>query len=70
MIPSDYSQFTFQTEPSIAVDPNDPDHLLVGMIDYNFPNMVSYSSIDGGATWKGRIEPNIPGRPLVLRATP
>ena len=53
LIPSDYSQFTFQTEPSIAVDPNDPDHLLVGMIDYNFPNMVTYSSIDGGATWEG-----------------
>ena len=53
LIPNDFSQFTFQTEPSIAVDPNDPDHLLVGMIDYNFPNMVTYSSIDGGATWEG-----------------
>ena len=25
LIPDDFSQFTFQTEPSIAVDPNDPD---------------------------------------------
>ncbi|MSQ21997.1 MAG: exo-alpha-sialidase [Dehalococcoidia bacterium] len=53
LIPTDFSSATYQTEPSLAVDPKDPDHILVGMIDYNFPNMVTYSSIDGGATWKG-----------------
>src|SRR3954470_22816935 len=34
--------FPLNTEPSIAVDPIDPDHLVVGVIDYNFPSMSSY----------------------------
>ena len=72
LVPNDFSQLPFQTEPSLAVDPKDPDHILVGMIDYNFPNMATYSSIDGGATWEGphparypRADVAVAGDPIV-----
>jgi len=42
-----------QTEPSIAVDPKNPQHLVLGEIDYNFPSMIAYVSMDGGQTWDG-----------------
>ena len=58
LITRDFSAATFQTEPSIAVNPNDPDHLILGTIDYNFPNVSSYVSIDGGVTWEGPFLPN------------
>src|SRR5215217_3168351 len=45
--------FPLNTEPSIAVDPRDPEHLVVGVIDYNFPSLSSYVSFDGGETWEG-----------------
>ena len=45
--------FPVQTEPHIAVDPFDPEHLVLGAIDYNFPSMSSYVSFDGGETWDG-----------------
>jgi len=45
--------FPIQTEPHLAVDPNDPEHLVLGTIDYNFPSMSSYVSFDGGETWDG-----------------
>jgi hypothetical protein len=45
--------FPLNTEPNIAVDPLDPDHLVVGVIDYNFPSLSSYVSFDGGETWEG-----------------
>lgn len=70
LIPTDFSQYTFQTEPSIAVDPKDPDHILVGMIDYNFPNMVTYSSIDAGATWQGPHSAKYPRRDLGAAGDP
>jgi hypothetical protein len=53
LITRDFSQSPFQTEPHLAVNPNDPDHLVVGVIDYNFPSVSSYASIDGGSTWEG-----------------
>ena len=70
LIPNDFSQFPFQTEPSIAVDPKDPDHILVGMIDYNFPNMATYSSIDGGATWEGPHQAKFPRKDLASAGDP
>ncbi len=70
LIPNDFSQYTYQTEPSLAVDPKDPDHILVGMIDYNFPNMVTYSSIDGGATWDGPHRANYPRQDLASAGDP
>jgi hypothetical protein len=45
--------FPLSTEPHIAVDPLDPEHLVIGTIDYNFPSMSSYVSFDGGETWEG-----------------
>ena len=53
LVTRDFSPAPFQTEPSLAVDPKDPEHILLGVIDYNFPGMTTYSSIDGGATWEG-----------------
>ncbi|MBI2172150.1 MAG: exo-alpha-sialidase [Chloroflexi bacterium] len=70
LIPSDFSSSPFQTEPSIAVDPRDPDHILVGLIDYNFPNMVTYSTIDGGVTWEGPHLARYPRKDLASAGDP
>lgn len=43
----------YQTEPHIAVDPLDPEHLVAGVIDYNFGGAAAYVSFDGGETWDG-----------------
>lgn len=56
LLTRDFSASTFQTEPSIAVDPKDPDHLVMSTIDYNFPSNSSYVSIDGGETWQGPFQ--------------
>lgn len=53
LITRDFSNSPLQTEPDIAVNPLDPDHIVLGTIDYNFPNNTSYVSIDGGVTWDG-----------------
>jgi hypothetical protein len=53
LVPRDFSAAPLQTEPHIAVNPKDPNHLIIGMIDYNFPAVSSYVSIDGGVTWEG-----------------
>ncbi|MGH2530784.1 MAG: sialidase family protein [Thermomicrobiales bacterium] len=45
--------FPLQTEPHIAVNPLDPEHLVMGTIDYNFPAISTYTSFDGGETWEG-----------------
>ncbi len=43
-----------QLEPSIAVDPTDPNHLVMAAIDYNLQSgMGVYTSFDGGVTWQG-----------------
>ena len=56
LVTRDFGQVPIQTEPHLAVNPDDPDHLVVGVIDYNFPTVVSYVSIDGGATWEGPFQ--------------
>ena len=56
LITRDYSSQTIQTEPHIAAHPDDPDHIVVGLIDYNFPSITSYVSLDGGATWDGPFQ--------------
>jgi len=53
LVTRDFSERTLQTEPSITVNPQDPDHLVLGTIDYNFPSNSVYVSIDGGANWDG-----------------
>ena len=70
LIPEDFSALTFQTEPSIAIDPKDPDHLLVGLIDYNFTDMVSYTSIDGGTSWEGPHHAKYPRKELAVAGDP
>lgn len=57
LITRDFSGTPLQTEPHIAIHPNDPEHLLLGTVDYNFPNVSSYLSIDGGETWEGPSQP-------------
>ncbi len=53
LVTRDFSNSPLQTEPDIAVNPHDPDHLVLGVIDYNFPNNSAYVSIDGGVNWEG-----------------
>jgi hypothetical protein len=56
LISRDFSSTPIQTEPHIAVNPEDPDHAVVGMIDYNFPSITSYVTMDGGVTWEGPFQ--------------
>ncbi|MBI4199473.1 MAG: exo-alpha-sialidase [Chloroflexi bacterium] len=70
LVPEDFSQFPYQTEPSLAMDPKDPDHLLLSFIDYGFSSMVSYSSIDGGATWSGPHIAKYPRQDLGIAGDP
>lgn len=45
-----------QLEPSIVVNPLDPNHLVMAAIDYNLDSGIGvYTSFDGGVTWS---EPN------------
>jgi hypothetical protein len=53
LVTRDFSQIPIQTEPHLAVNPRDPEHLVLGVIDYNFPSTSSYVSFDGGANWEG-----------------
>ncbi|MEM4289124.1 MAG: hypothetical protein QXQ48_02490 [Nitrososphaerota archaeon] len=53
IITRDFSRAPIQTEPHIAVNPKNPNHLLVGVIDYNFAGVSAYVSLDGGETWSG-----------------
>ena len=42
LVTRDFSSRPYQTEPNIAIDPADPEHIVLGTIDYNFPSMSSY----------------------------
>lgn len=44
-----------QTEPHIAVNPNDPKHVVLTAIDYAVPYNSVYVSFDGGETWQGPV---------------
>jgi len=60
LLSRDLGRLPYQTEPHIAVNPKDPDHIVAALIDYNFPGVANYVSIDGGATWDGPYQPKIP----------
>ncbi len=53
LVSRDFSGSPVQTEPHIAVNPFDPDHIIVGMIDYGFSSNTTYVSYDGGESWEG-----------------
>jgi len=56
LVTRDFSNSPYQTEPNIAIDPDDPEHVVLGTIDYNFPSMSSYVTYDGGETWDGPFQ--------------
>ncbi len=56
LVTRDFSSRPYQTEPSIAIDPDDPEHIVLGTIDYNFPSMSSYVTYDGGESWEGPFQ--------------
>lgn len=56
LVTRDFSQLPLQTEPHIAANPNDPDHVIIGTIDFNFPSVSSYVSLDGGNVWEGPFQ--------------
>ncbi|MEZ4507140.1 MAG: hypothetical protein R2848_15140, partial [Thermomicrobiales bacterium] len=41
LITRNYGYSPFQTEPHMVVDPTDPDHLVMGTIDYNMGSVMS-----------------------------
>ncbi len=53
LVTRDFGQAPFQTEPHIEANPQDPEHLVLGVIDYAFPSMSAYVSFDGGERWEG-----------------
>jgi len=53
LVTRDFGGAPFQTEPHIEANPEDPEHLVLGVIDYAFPSMSAYVSFDGGERWEG-----------------
>ncbi len=53
LVTRDFSGAPFQTEPHLEANPEDPEHLVLGVIDYAFPSMSTYVSFDGGERWEG-----------------
>ena len=56
LVTRDFSNAPIQTEPHIAVDPHDPDHAVIGVIDYSFPSVVAYVTFDAGENWEGPFQ--------------
>jgi hypothetical protein len=57
LISRNFGYSPFQTEPHIAVDPTDPEHLIMATIDYNMGSTMStYTTFDGGETWQGPFQ--------------
>jgi hypothetical protein len=53
LVTRDFGTTPVQTEPHLAVNPRDPQHLVLGVIDYSFPSTSAYVSFDGGENWEG-----------------
>ncbi len=64
LVTRDFSQFPYQTEPHLGVNPKDPEHVVLGVIDYSFPGITTYTSIDGGASWEGPSQVKYPSEDL------
>ena len=56
IITRDLGKLSFQTEPHLSVNPLNSNHLVLGVIDYNFPSVNSYVSTDGGENWNGPFQ--------------
>jgi hypothetical protein len=56
LVTRDFGQAPFQNEPHLAVSDNDPEHIVLGVIDYAFPSMSSYVSFDAGERWEGPFQ--------------
>lgn len=56
LVTRDFGQAPFQTEPHLEANPNDPEHLVLGVIDYAFPSMSTYVTFDGGERWEGPFQ--------------
>lgn len=53
LISRDVGQIPYQAETGIAVNPKNPDNLVIGMNDYGFYSPSAYVSMDGGVSWDG-----------------
>ncbi|RLI42664.1 hypothetical protein DRO64_06150, partial [Candidatus Bathyarchaeota archaeon] len=53
LISVDVGRIPYQAETCIAVNPRDPDNLVIGLNDYGFFAPSVYASMDGGETWSG-----------------
>lgn len=56
LVTRDFGRAPFQTEPHLAANPDDPEHLVLGVIDYAFPANSAYVSFDGGERWEGPFQ--------------
>ena len=70
LVTRDFSRYPFQTEPSLAVNPKDPEQLILGVIDYAFPGITTYNTIDGGSTWHGPYQVKYPMNDLAGAGDP
>ncbi|MCX8193275.1 MAG: exo-alpha-sialidase [Nitrososphaeria archaeon] len=53
LISLDVSRIPYQAETSIAVNPRNPENIVIGMNDYGVYSPSAYVSINGGETWDG-----------------
>jgi len=54
LVTADVGDIPLQNGPVVAVNPTDPDNLIVGCHDYDvWSSIVAYCSFDGGVTWNG-----------------
>jgi hypothetical protein len=53
LISIDVGRIPYQAETSIAVNPNNPENIVIGMNDYGVYGPSAYVSIDGGERWDG-----------------
>jgi hypothetical protein len=70
LVSEDTGSTPIQTEPHIAVNPKDPNNIIVGMIDYNSASMVAYTSIDKGSSWEGPKQIKYPRSDLATAGDP
>jgi len=49
----DLGAIPYQNEPSIAYNPQNPDHLIMVSHDYDVSCVTGYVSFDAGETWRG-----------------